>query len=59
MVSEFGLICWFLEKPLYIRVFGIDHEIVTVEDDLLRPIRGLDGPDETLTWCDVPTKELA
>lgn len=28
-------------------------------DHALRPLRGNSGQDETLQWCDVPTKEHA
>ena len=30
-----------------------------IHDDQLRPIRDQDGQDETLTWLDVPSKEIA
>lgn len=37
-------------------LYGCGGNIDFVPDDLLRPIRGLDGTDESLSWKPVPTK---
>ena len=36
-----------------------DQENNLANDCCLRPIRDQDGQDETLTWLDVPSKEIA
>jgi len=47
---------WIIEPPL-------PHYPGTLSDAAydcnLRPIRDQDGQDETLTWLDVPSKEIA
>jgi hypothetical protein len=46
---------WQLENPFKTPVGLCTH----APDLFLRPIRPSDEPDETLSWCDVPSKVLA
>lgn len=52
---------WEVDPPTVARfqTLGLDSEgpIPYVSDDLLRPIRGGEGEDETLTWAGKPQKE--
>ena len=42
---------WVFDPPLVHPLLG---ELIAVSDSQLRPIRGREGQDETLTWKEVP-----
>ena len=51
---------WLIDAPLKSQYEdGEPVMIQTIADANLRPIRDNPGQDETLTWLDVPSKEIA
>ena len=54
---EWAKPAWFYEGKRLFDLMG--REIESFADDGLRPIRPSEGQDETLSWKDVPHKELA
>jgi len=53
--SPLEAIVWLIDTPLQ----KGDKVNNLANDCCLRPIRDQDGQDETLTWLDVPSKEIA
>ena len=51
-----GIYPSWITAPTISDIYGRD---CPVPDAHLRPIRDQDGQDETLTWLDVPSKEIA
>lgn len=49
--------CWLYEGPLLVLPGG--NEQISFYDDILRPIRGAPGQDETLTWARVGEADYA
>jgi len=47
---------WLVDQPMKWSVSGLQPYAA---DEFMRPIRDTDGQDETLTWKDVPHKEVA
>jgi len=47
---------WKVDRS-FINKDGYRQDVIA--DEFLRPIRDTDGQDETLTWKDVPHKEVA
>jgi hypothetical protein len=50
-----GDACWTYSGPRLYCGCGCQRELAGVDDELLRPIRGEDGDDETLTWAGKPS----
>lgn len=53
-----GEAMWVIDPPQPVEVAkGVRVIVGSIPDSHLRPIRGREGEDETLTWKDVPNKQ--